>query len=80
MLIKLKERYRYSFIVLKEMVRTDFSCAIRDHSRNCVVGLEAVNAVLCDVCGVRQIPEVYRWHADFPVGLAAGYQLVEFLR
>ena len=24
MLIKLKERYRYSFIVLKEMVRTDF--------------------------------------------------------
>ena len=59
MLIKLKERYRYSFIVLKEMVRT---------------------AVLCDVCGVRQIPEVYRWHADFPAGLAAGYQLVEFLR
>ena len=81
MLIKLKERYRYSFIVLKEMVRTDFKLRYQGSFLGIAWSVLKPLMLFCVMYVVFvKFLKFYRWHADFPVGLAAGYQLVEFLR
>ena len=79
MLIKLKERYRYSFIVLKEMVRTDFKLRYQGS----FLGIAwSVLKPLMLFCVMYVVFVKFLKFTDgtptFPFGLAAGYQLVEF--
>ena len=51
---KLRDRYHYSLVVLKELVKTDFK--LRYQGSFLGIGWSTVDAVLCDVRRVRQVP------------------------
>ena len=53
---KLRDRYHYSLVVLKELVKTDFKLRPRVISWHRMVRPTTVDAVLCDVRRVRQVP------------------------
>ena len=74
----LKKRYHYAMVVFKELVKTDFQLSgiISGHG---MVRAEAVDVVRCDVCGVREVPEVLGWHPDLPDFAAVRYLFVELL-